>query len=106
MMRHRVAPNAPRTATSRRWFDARARNMFAMLEQAIKSTNPTAASKTSKVGRTLPTRKSSSGVNDTVQPKFVDGYSFSIVLAIDDISDLAWAKLTPGRSRATALKPG
>ena len=49
--------------------------MFATLAQAISSTNPTAASSTSRVGRTSFTSDSWSGVRPTPHPLLVAGYS-------------------------------
>ena len=75
MMRARLAPSATRTAISRPRPAARASNRFATLAHAIKSTNPTAPSRTSKVGRKSPTNSSCAPARRMPMPAFGFGYS-------------------------------
>ena len=64
-MAHRGAPSEVRIATSRRRDTARASSRLAMLKQAMASSTPTAAYKTSNEVRTWPVRSSRSGTSVT-----------------------------------------
>ena len=71
------APRAARTANSRLRPIERAMSRLATFTQAIKSTNPTAASNTSSNRRTSPTICSLSGMSVAPIPLSESGYSFA-----------------------------
>ena len=73
--RAREAPSAWRIASSRSRPEERASSRLAIFTQAINSTNPTAASSTTSVGRTLLVKFSCTGSNRTDQ-RDAAGYSF------------------------------
>jgi len=61
MMRHREAPSARCTATSRSRATARISSRLEMFEIAISITNAIPAISTSRAGRTVETRSAASG---------------------------------------------
>ena len=83
------APRAARTANSRPRPIERAMSKFATFTQAIKSTNPTAASKTSRSRRTSPTTCSLSGMSVAPMPLSASGYSSARCSVTRAISDRA-----------------
>ncbi len=71
----RAAPSAARTANSRVLPVERAISKLATFTQAIRSTNPTAASRTSRSGRKLPTICSLRGMRVAPMPVSASGYA-------------------------------
>ena len=99
--RQRLAPRAVRMAISLRRTVARASIRFATLAQAINSTKATAASSTSRAGRTLPTNLSWAETRAILKPVSASGYCASSRLAI--VLTSAWPCLRrPTTFRKTA----
>ena len=106
MTRHRPAPSARRTASSRCRVDDRARNRLVRFAQAISSTRPTAPSRMKAAGRTSRSSAAAHGVAVSCQ------FSYSANCAFSDCSTrratvassaFACASVAPGASRASTL---
>ena len=102
-IRQRLAPSAARTAISRSRLEARERSRFDTFAQVIRSTKPTAPSKTARVGRIALERSSRTGTKFTPHPVSKSGYTFVKLATRPFISVCACVRLTPGLSLPIAL---
>ncbi len=102
-MRPRPAPSARRTAISRWRFVARASMRFATFAHAMSSTNATAASMISIIGRTSRATFSRNGSSQPVQPLLVSPNRPCSSRMIDATRACACATVTLGARRATML---
>ena len=99
--RHRVAPRAARTATSRCRVAARARKRLATLAQAMRSTNPTAPHRSRSAGLIEPTASVVIPTTVTPRPVFWSGYSTASARATVLSSCWAPSIVAEGVSRPT-----
>ncbi len=102
MSRRRPAPSAARSAISLRRPAARVIWRFATLTHAMRSTDPTAPSRTRSAGLISPANCSRSGTTLTPHPLSTSGYCASSRAAMVSISLRARSTVTPGLRSAAA----
>src|SRR5438309_536503 len=102
-MRERGAPNAERTASSRRRPVPRMRRRFATLAHAIRRRNPTDASNTQSGRRTPRVTSSSIGKTLALQPLLLSGRVWTVKLATRSMSCWGWRNAKRGEELGSDL---
>ena len=78
--------------------------MFARFAHATSNTSPTAPSRITSIGHTLPTEASWSDLTTMPQPVFVAGYASASRVASAVVSVHDWSIDTSGFSRPSTLR--